>query len=41
MRGVIHHVLDEHPFRDAELFYRFACDEPARADAAAGAAPGA
>lgn len=39
-RGVIHHVLDEHPFRDADLFYRFACDEPARADAA-GAPPGA
>jgi small-conductance mechanosensitive channel len=26
-RGVIHHVLDEHPFRDGDLFYRFACDE--------------
>jgi small-conductance mechanosensitive channel len=26
-RGVIHHVLDEHPFRDADLFYRFRADE--------------
>jgi hypothetical protein len=27
--GVIHHVLDEHPFRDDDLFYRFTCDDPA------------
>jgi potassium-dependent mechanosensitive channel len=26
-RGTIHHVLDEHPFRDADLFYRFRADE--------------
>jgi small-conductance mechanosensitive channel len=29
MQGVIHHVLDEHGFRDAPLFYRFRADEPA------------
>jgi potassium efflux system protein len=27
-RDVIHHVLDEHPFRDADLFYRFRADDP-------------
>lgn len=26
-KGIIHHVLDEHPFADAYLFYRFYCDE--------------
>jgi len=26
-RGVIHHVLDEHPFRDGNFFYRFYTDE--------------
>jgi hypothetical protein len=26
-RGVIHHVLDEHPFRDGQYFYRFYADE--------------
>ena len=26
-RGIIHHVLDEHPFRDGALFYRFYEDE--------------
>lgn len=26
-RGIIHHVTDEHPFRDAYLFYRFFVDE--------------
>ena len=26
-RGIIHHVTDEHPFKDAYLFYRFYCDE--------------
>jgi potassium-dependent mechanosensitive channel len=26
-RGTIHHVLDEHPFQDADLFYRFRTDE--------------
>ena len=26
-RGLIHHVLDEHPFKDAFLFYRFFEDE--------------
>jgi potassium efflux system protein len=25
--GVLHHVLDEHPFRDGALFYRFRDDE--------------
>ncbi len=30
-RGVIHHVLDEHSFRDAELFYRFCADESGQA----------
>ena len=24
-RGIIHHVLDQHPFKDSYLFYRF-CD---------------
>jgi hypothetical protein len=28
-RGVIHHVLDEHGFRDGHLFYRFRADEKA------------
>jgi potassium efflux system protein len=27
-RDVIHHVLDEHPFRDADLFYRFRAEDP-------------
>ncbi len=26
-KGIIHHVLDEHSFADANLFYRFYCDE--------------
>jgi small-conductance mechanosensitive channel len=26
-RGLLHHVLDEHPFRDGPLFYRFYADE--------------
>ncbi len=26
-RGIIHHVLDEHPFADGHLFYRFYADE--------------
>ncbi|MGQ4649471.1 mechanosensitive ion channel domain-containing protein [Lyngbya aestuarii] len=26
-RGIIHHVLDEYPFRDDYLFYRFSVDE--------------
>jgi len=26
-RGTIHHVLDAHPFRDANLYYRFRADE--------------
>lgn len=26
-RGIIHHVLDEHPFTDSYLFYRFYSDE--------------
>jgi hypothetical protein len=26
-RGVIRHVLDEHGFEDARLFYRFSADE--------------
>ncbi len=25
--GLVHHVLDEHPFRDAPFFYRFRADE--------------
>lgn len=28
-RGIIHHVLDEHPFTDSYLFYRFYGDEQA------------
>jgi potassium efflux system protein len=28
-RDLLHHVLDEHPFRDAHLFYRFRADDPA------------
>lgn len=28
-RGIIHHVTDEHPFKDAYLFYRFLVDEAA------------
>jgi small-conductance mechanosensitive channel len=27
-QGLLHHVLDEHGFEDAHLFYRFATDEP-------------
>ena len=27
-RGIFHHVLDEHPFRDGNFFYRFYADEP-------------
>jgi hypothetical protein len=27
-RGLVRHVLDEHPFRDARLFYRFQADQP-------------
>jgi small-conductance mechanosensitive channel len=30
-RGIIHHVLDEHPFRDGHYFYRFYADETAGA----------
>ena len=30
-RGVIHHVLDEHPFRDGNFFYRFYADEDGHA----------
>ena len=26
-RGIFHHVLDEHPFRDGNFFYRFYADE--------------
>jgi hypothetical protein len=26
-RGIIHHVEDQHPFRDDRLFYRFYTDE--------------
>jgi hypothetical protein len=26
-RGIIHHVYDEHPFRDGYVFYRFYTDE--------------
>ncbi|MCX5737069.1 MAG: DEP domain-containing protein, partial [Proteobacteria bacterium] len=26
-RGILHHVLDEHPFRDGAFFYRFYADE--------------
>ncbi len=26
-RDIIHHVVDEHPFRDENLFYRFYVDE--------------
>jgi hypothetical protein len=26
-RGDVHHVLDEHPFLDGRLFYRFRVDE--------------
>ena len=26
-KGIIHHVTDEHPFKDAYLFYRFYVDE--------------
>jgi small-conductance mechanosensitive channel len=26
-RGLVHHVLDEHPFRDGAYFYRFYADE--------------
>jgi len=26
-RGIIHHVLDEHPFRDGHFYYRFYADE--------------
>ncbi len=26
-RGILHHVLDEHPFEDSGLFYRFRADE--------------
>ena len=28
-RGLMHHVLDEHPFQDGEFFYRFYADEGA------------
>jgi len=31
-RKIIHHVLDEHAFADAYLFYRFYSDEPNQAD---------
>jgi potassium efflux system protein len=30
-RRIVHHVLDEHPFRDGNFFYRFYADEPAPA----------
>lgn len=26
-RGLVHHVLDEHPFRDGAFFYRFTADD--------------
>jgi hypothetical protein len=26
-RGIIHHVVDEHPFRNEYMFYRFYADE--------------
>jgi hypothetical protein len=31
--GTIHHVLDEHPFRDGRYFYRFRADEETRVSA--------
>ncbi len=31
-RGLLHHVLDEHPFDDANFFYRFYADEQAATD---------
>ena len=31
-RGTIHHVLDEHSFRDANFYYRFRVDEDGRGD---------
>ncbi|MGF1602636.1 MAG: mechanosensitive ion channel domain-containing protein [Thermosynechococcaceae cyanobacterium] len=31
-KGMIHHVLDEHPFTDAYLFYRFYADESLEKD---------
>jgi small-conductance mechanosensitive channel len=34
-RGTIHHVLDEHSFRDANLYYRFRIDEDGGDPAAA------
>jgi len=39
--GLLHHVLDEHGFEDARLFYRFTADEaePDSAPAQASAAP--
>jgi hypothetical protein len=39
--GLLHHVLDEHGFEDARLFYRFYADEaePGAAPAQASAAP--
>jgi small-conductance mechanosensitive channel len=33
-RGTVHHVLDEHSFRDANLFYRFRVDENGVSDPA-------
>jgi hypothetical protein len=33
-RGLVRHVLDEHGFEDAHLFYRF--EDPAGSDGAAG-----
>jgi potassium-dependent mechanosensitive channel len=35
-RGIIHHVLDEHDFRDELLFYRFRADETVRAQPSRG-----
>jgi hypothetical protein len=39
--GLLHHVLDEHGFEDARLFYRFTADEaePDSAPPQASAAP--
>ena len=30
-RGIIHHVLDEHSFKDGNFYYRFYADERGRA----------
>ncbi len=36
-RGIVHHVLDEHGFKDGSFFYRFRADDPTASQSSAAA----